>query len=222
MPEETPTTDNTDVGSLVTDNLPGDNGGETPTGDTLATETPVTNDKPKEGADNVDGTDPNKKDEPKTDGAPDNYEDFKLPETFKVQDESMTEFKTFAKAHNLSQKDAQALVDLQTKVFSDGIKNIQKQWQETQTAWRDEVKADKEIGGDNYNEALSVAKTVVDVFGNDKFKKAVESTGMGNHPEFIRFLYNIGKEFADDEVLAGGAGPRPALNPAKVLYPDMN
>lgn len=216
--DENQTTDSTENGSLVTSDLPED----TNTTQVDTTKEAVTAEPTKEtSAENVTDKDP-EKDASKPEAAPEKYEDFKLPDGMSVHEPTMQDFKTFAKEHQLSQKDAQALVDMQAKVYGEGLKQIQEQWTKTQAEWRDEVKADKDIGGDKFNATLSVAKNVVDVFGNDKFKRAVESTGMGNHPEFIRFLYNIGKEFADDDVLTTGENAKPAISPAKVLFPNMN
>jgi hypothetical protein len=60
------------------------------------------------------------------------------------------------------------------------------------TAWENEAKADKEIGGAKYDENLAVARRALDAWGSDGLKAALDQSGLGSHPEMIRLLVKAG------------------------------
>ena len=146
------------------------------------------------------------------------YTDFTLPEGFHAEEGLMGEFKEVAKELNLSQENAQKLVDLQTKFTLAQAEN----WETVKSDWVKAAKTDKEVGGVKWDENVATARQALDQFGTDELKAALDSTGVGNHPEFIRFAYRIGKALKEDGVLSGAnkdMGPKDA---SKILFPNMN
>src|SRR5574341_1451952 len=142
--------------------------------------------KEKEGANKVEGdnkVDPNTKVD-----QPVEYKDFKLPEGFEADTEVLTNFKTLAKEYKLTQEQAQKLVDLQAELATRQSTVTEKQWTDVQKGWRDSATSDKEYGGKEFAANISVAKKALDKYGTPELKQAIELTGMGNHPEFIRLL----------------------------------
>ncbi len=160
-------------------------------------------------------------DESKDEGAPETYEDFNLPEGFESDKELMDEFKVLAKEENWSQEKAQKLVDLQNKAMTRAGDTLKQRWNDTQKEWRESTENDKTFGGDKLDESLVFAKSAIKKFGNDAFSEMLESTGMGNHPEVVRFLYKIGKSISEDDIMAGRAAASGPKDPAKILFPDM-
>lgn len=156
-----------------------------------------------------------------SEGAPDKYEDFTLPEGYEPDVDTLDSFKDFAKSKNLSQDEAQQLIDLQTKNLEDNFTKLQDEWKNIQKEWREDSEKDKEFGGTAFNENLGLAKKALDEFGNKELAEALEVTGMGNHPELIRFLVNVGKKMAEDGVLRSGADQRGDKTPAEILFPGM-
>jgi hypothetical protein len=159
------------------------------------------------------------KDEGKSD---DEYGDFKLPEGVELDKEAVTEFKTLAKELELPKESAQKLVDLQAKLMTKAGENMTEAWAKIQTEWRDKAQADKEYGGKNFKDNVGLAQKAIKAFGSKEFSEALESTGMGNHPELIRFLVKVGKEIGEDGVMNNGnkAGGE-KKDAASILYPDM-
>lgn len=137
-------------------------------------------------------------------GAPDKYEDFTLPEGMEpVQGETMDKFKAFAKEKNLSQKDAQALVDMQTglmqQVAKDSLAAWNKDFQTMRAGWLTKAKADPEIGGTKYDETVADSKAFIKAFNPSKeFQQMLIMTGVGDHPEFMRLTAKAGKALKDD------------------------
>jgi len=160
-------------------------------------------------------------DESKDEGAPETYSDFTLSEGIAADKEAMDEFKTLAKEENWSQEKAQKLVDLQNKAMIRAGDTLKQRWHDTQKEWRDSTENDKAFGGDKLDESLVFAKSAIKKFGNDAFSEMLESTGMGNHPEIVRFLYKIGKSISEDDIMAGRAASSGSKDPAKTLFPNM-
>ena len=53
-----------------------------------------------------------------------------------------------------------------------------------------------------------------------KFNEMLDSSGLGNHPEMIRFLHRVGKAISEDSVVVGGTTTSQLTREA-VLYPSM-
>ena len=72
--------------------------------------------------------------------------------------------------------------------------------------WENEAKADKDIGGDAFDANLAVAKKAIDAFGSDGLKAVLNESGLGSHPEVIKFAVKAGKALADAPVIKTGDG----------------
>jgi hypothetical protein len=172
----------------------------------------------------TDGKDTNEAEskEPAKQTAPEKYEDFKIPEGVVVDTEVKESIKTVAKELNLSQEQAQKLADLaaeRSKVM--GAKQAEV-LQKARTDWGEAAKTDKEFGGDKLTENLSVAKKGLDTFGTPELRKVLNESGLGNHPEFIRFFYRAGKAISEDRFIPSGSGaPKGSRDAAKNLYPNQ-
>jgi len=153
--------------------------------------------------------------------APAEYKDFKLPEGVEADAEVLASFKAEAKALKLTQEQAQKLVDMQTSLAAKQSKTAHDAWTDVQKDWVEKAKSDKEYGGQAFNDNLALAKKAMDKFASPEFKQAMDLTGMGNHPELIRLLVNVGKHFKEDGVMKSGTESAGTKDPAKVLFPNM-
>lgn len=155
-------------------------------------------------------------------GAPEEYEDFKAPEGVELNGEVIDAFKPLAKELGLSQEQAQKLVDFQVEQAKAHEASVSDYFGNLMTEWQTAVKNDKEIGGQAYDGAIADAKHALNAFGTAELKEALETTGMGNHPEFVRFFARMGKAIKEDGIRVGGTqrsdGPR---DPASILYPNQ-
>jgi hypothetical protein len=152
------------------------------------------------------------KNDGKADDAPPVY-DFKAPEGVELDATAVDRFKTVAGELKLPAESAQKVVDLYADIRKAEAEAFANQVQ----AWGDEVKADKELGGDKLAENLAVAKKAVDAFGSDEIRSLLDSTGMGNHPAVVRMMVKIGKAISEDGFVKG-APP----TPAKSFYDNSN
>ena len=158
----------------------------------------------------------------KSDGAPESYKDFTFSKDLELDDELMTQAKTVFKELNLTQEQAQQLVDFESNVKSEEMQRQQEAWDELQGTWKNASENDKEFGGDGLDANLAIAKQGRDAFGDKEFNEMLEVTGVGNHPEMIRFLFKIGKLVSEDKILQGGGSPSGSMTQAERLFPDMN
>lgn len=148
----------------------------------------------------------------KTDGegeelTPESYGDFALPDGFEPIPEIMDEFKAYAAAHKIDKAEAQKLVDLQVK-----LKQVEMQRAAaTVQQWATDARADKEIGGADFDKNLGAARAALSAFGNPELLQLLDQTGLGNHKAVIGAFVRIGKAMAEDGRIAsagGGSAPR--------------
>ncbi|MEC3731832.1 peptidase [Escherichia coli] len=156
-----------------------------------------------------------KKDDDKPEGAPEKYE-FQVAEGVELDTEALKEFEPVAREMNLTNEQAQKLVDVYPKILA-GVQQRQVEaWQQTTEQWAADVKADKEIGGDKLPSNLSAAQRALDQFGTPELKTYLNDTGLGNHPDLVKAFVKIGKAMSEDGMVTGGNdGQRSA---AEVLY----
>jgi hypothetical protein len=164
-----------------------------------------------------------KNDPSKTEATPGEYKDFTLPEGFTIDEDTMKVFKELAKEDKLSQDKAQKYIDVHAKLAQKLYDNQVEAWRTMQKEWRTKSQEDKEIGGTEFNSNVSLAKKALEKFGTKEFKEVIETTGMGNHPELIRFLYRVGKTISEDKLTNDGkVSDSNSKDYAKILFPNMN
>ncbi len=157
------------------------------------------------------------------DGAPDEYTDFSMPEGMDIDKAALAEFAPVAKELNLTQDQAQKLVDIQAKAVQDSVKAQSDAWAETKKTWEAEVKADKEIGGDNFDEKVASAKIALDKIGTPELRNLLNATGIGSNVELIRAFSKVGDMIKDDTMHFGGASNSgEKKSAAQILFPDLD
>ncbi len=158
-----------------------------------------------------------KEDEEKP-SAPDEYEDFTLPEGYEANEAELGEFKTLAKDFNLSQDQAQSLIDFEAKRMQDQASQLAKTWHDQVGGWLDDAKADKEIGGREWNGTLRYANAFVNKFGSEGLREVMEQVGLGNHPEVLRAFAKAGRAISDDEIESGKGPAAAPKTAAELIY----
>lgn len=165
-------------------------------------------------------------------GAPEKYE-FKAPEGSQLDETVVAEFSTVAKELGLSQDAAQKVIDkLAPTIAKQNAQALTQAIESATTAWAEATRADKEIGGEKFEENLAVAKKALDRFGSPELRKLLGKfdpkdnpggTGLGNNPEVIRFFMKAGKAISEDKFVPGGTAPsKGERNAAKSLYPNQS
>ena len=149
-------------------------------------------------------------------GAPEEYENFKFPEGYQADEKLVEGAKAIFKEVNLSQDQAQKIIDFNTKQ----VQEANEAWAATNKEWVQSVKADVELGGGKFKETVEAARKATDHFGTDELKKVLNESGLGNHPEVVRMFAKVGKLIGEDGV-ATGVATAGAESAAARMYPTM-
>lgn len=156
-------------------------------------------------------------------GAPETYEEFKMPEGIQIDAKALESFTPIAKELNLTQDQAQKLVD----VYAQQVEALHaaqvQQMVETRRGWREQVENDQEIGGAKVNENVGQAIMALSRYATPELRQALEESGLGDHPEMVRFCYRVGKALAEDQMPTGNTPvPERKKSAAELLYPNQS
>lgn len=185
------------------------------TDSTGATTTTTTGNEPQdagaktEGATGEQGKDGAKADE--------TYE-YQLPEGMALDKSAADSLTAFAKEQGIKPAEAQKLAAI-------GAQMVQRQQEahaQTVSTWIEQVKTDKEIGGDKFDATLATSRAAMETFGTPELKDVLNATGLGNHPALVKFFYQVGKRVSQDEHVNGNGSPNAGeKDPAKIMFPTM-
>lgn len=196
------------------------------------TSTPTSETKP---ADQPDGSKPaaeGDKTDNKTPAVPDKYE-FKAPEGLTFDPKAIEAATPIFKELGLTQDAAQKLVEFAAKREADLTKTNLDTAEKMRSDWRNEIKADKEIGGKLPEVQAIFSKAVDATLGPDlgkEFKAALDLTGAGDHPAIVKGLYKWAQSVTEGTHVSGngpskhgqssnGRDQRPS--PAAAMYPNL-
>ena len=155
-------------------------------------------------------------------GAPESYE-WTVPEGFEgeMDQASIEAFEPIARELNLSQDQANQLVKLQTEAVQRHAEALQTAHAEQMQQWQDELKNDTEFGGANYDTNVKLAQKAVQTLNMPELVEALNQTGMGNHPAFVKAFAQIGKSVSEDGFVLGNQSTAPK-SAADVMYGTEN
>lgn len=147
---------------------------------------------------------------PAAPAAPVPYQPFAVPEGVTLNADLTAEFSAVAQDLKLPQEAAQ-------RVLNVGIKMRQK-WGEEQTAalstardgWKTTAKSDQEIGGEKFDSNVAIAGNVFKTFGTPALKQLLEDSGLGDHPEMVRWARRVAAAVGEDRFIGGQAPKTPA------------
>lgn len=122
------------------------------------------------------------------------YSKIELADGLTMDQLALDEYIPVFKELNLNAEQAKKLVD----IYANQQLKAADEYQKTITAWENAARADKEYGGDKLNESLSIATGALEKFGTPELKQVLNESGLGNHPEVIRFMKRVGDAIRED------------------------
>ena len=137
---------------------------------------------------------------------------FKQEYGFSAEDN--TKITDIFKKAKLSQEQADILLN----AYHGDITNLGQQFDnELQTAivnqrntWANQVKADSELGGQNFaNTKLNIGR-VMQQFGTPELKNFLNESGLGYNPDFVRFMNKVGTMIGNDTNFINSQGAIPS------------
>lgn len=154
-------------------------------------------------------------------------EDFHVdvPEGVEVDTRLMDSFTAAAKDLGLQSAQAQKLVDAYAAAQAANAEAAEAQWQQQQAEWQQQLKADKDVGGQAFERNIQMANQALSRFGGAELVQLLQSTGLSNHPGFVKFAVSVGKAMADDTARGGRGTSTDAAQTEearlRALYPTM-
>ena len=140
----------------------------------------------------------------KANSAPEKYDAFNFGEGQEVKPEHVESFSALARELNLSQANAQKLVDYQSKLMQEAGAAQEEQRANLVKTWTEASNTDKEFGGEKLAENLAVANKALQQFGTPELIEFFKTTGLANHPELVRVFTRVGKALGEDGHINGG------------------
>jgi len=151
--------------------------------------------------------------------APEQYEEFTLPEGFQKDGPLLEAFTPLAKEANLPQDMAQKFVDMGAKLVADTQAAQMKAWEGVVNEWTGKIKADTEFGGAKLKESTGYAVKALKQFADPETRKYLDDSRLANHPGLFKMLVRMGKTVSEDKLFEGGSA-QATSDPAKNLYPN--
>jgi len=174
-----------------------------------------------------DPADPDAPKEPDAPTVPESYE-LTAPEGMTIDPDLLAEATPIFKEAGLTNDQANAILpvakSLMTKTQDATVQSMIDAGNQQRKAWLDAAKADEQIGGNKWDASLDSAATALDALGypeGSDFRKTLNETGFGNHPEMIRIFARLGSMVGEDgDFVRPDAGAQVKPSREEVLYPN--
>lgn len=138
-----------------------------------------------------------------------------MPEGVEIPEADLANFKAILSDDKMKPEErGQALLEMHAKALKAAGEQPLQLWFDTQVKWQGEVKADKELGGTNFDVTrANMAKAVSEVMGADAAAtfEALKFTGAANHPAIVRLVARFSKAYVEGTPV-GGAAPGSVAN----------
>lgn len=165
-----------------------------------------------------------KEGETPTEGAPEQYEAFQLPEGYSLDGERLEMAVSTFKELNLPQAAAQRLVDAYCKADAENgeARNVLLGEARTQQIEEWGTQAREQLG-DRFDQAVSNAAFAASLVQDPAVVDAMEQQGWGNHPAMLKMLDFFGAKFRESGMdgVGGGRGGGAEKPLANRMYPNM-
>lgn len=143
---------------------------------------------------------------------------FKIPEDSILSDKDIEDVRSFAADKKLTVDQAQDVLEQRSRAVTKFHVDQQNFYKETVKGWETELRKDKEIGGDKYNETMTLTRELIDKHADAKTKAEIEQSGYINHPGFVRFLHKIAKAGKNDSFVNGNSQRTEILPTKDIMY----
>lgn len=157
---------------------------------------------------------------------PEKYEFSNLPEGYTLDEAQLGEWSGVFKELGLTQEQAQKLVAMDAKRFTSAnspeaqhaaaveARNSQV------SLWESSLKQDKELGGAKFEATVGVAQKAMADFGTPELKTMLKESGLGSHPEVVRFFHKVGKELSEGQLHRTTTASPAERSLAERMYPN--
>lgn len=146
----------------------------------------------------------------------------KLPEKYALRRAALEEIAKNAKEHQLDSEQAQLAFESAEAAVLDQQTADKEMLKQSREAWLNQLKSDPELGGTNFPRTMENVRRVMTQYASPKLMKDLNDTGLGNHPELVRFVNAIAKRMGNDTFVAGTRAPAASKKSIEeTWYPNM-
>lgn len=135
---------------------------------------------------------------------PEAYSFSNLPDGYSISDEQLAAFSPVLKELGLTQEQADKLVafDVQRSLAAQEASQQQAvEFRNKQVGeWETALRGDAEFGGANFDANVAVAKQALEAYGTPELSAMLSESGLGTHPEVVRFFHKVGKELGEGKL----------------------
>src|SRR5216684_2026481 len=160
---------------------------------------------------------------PDAESAPEKYTDFKVPEGFKFDPEALTEATATFKELNLTQDQAQKLIDTYSKVGREATEAPYRAWANLQKELMSDI-TDR-FGSKSEAVRTDISKAIDSALPPSlarAFRGALDLTGAGSNPDVVEALSIMFKPFVEGGSLKpGGTSPEANKAPGSPVRPSV-
>ncbi len=138
-----------------------------------------------------------------------------------LDDSALDAVKEFAKANDIPEKAAQAMLERDEAAATSRVEQQQADLDASVADWTKKIEGHPEYGGDKLEAATLIAIRPLKKFGGEEIDAFLEKTGFSNHPAVFDYHYKIGQAMGDDNFVKGGQPPAGPKTPtAHRMYPN--
>lgn len=135
-----------------------------------------------------------------------------------LTDADKERIESFTKDQGLSKEAGQKLAQHINDDRMEYVEGLKTQMAEKVQDWAEQVKSDKELGGEKYDQSVSLARTALNKFGSESLLEQLDLTGFGSNPEVVRIFARIGKAIGPDDLIRGGGSSKVEKSMEDVFY----
>ena len=154
---------------------------------------------------------------PGTDDKPVDYSLARSEES-KLSEDDVKGIEAFAKDKGLNKEAAESLLKSQGDLVDSYAQSQADQFKTTQENWSQELKDDKDFGGEKLEQTAKNAQLAAERFMSEDFREMLEKSGFGNHPGYIKAWAKVGAAMADDTFVHGKSNNTTPLSMAETFY----
>lgn len=155
-----------------------------------------------------------------TEGDSSSYADFEMPEGMDVDKGLVDRFTPLLKEVKADQETAQKFASAMAEQVKANEQAQIDAFSQQVEQWGNEVKADKELGGDNFEKTSGIALETVKKFGSPEVLDLMTDFGIGNNIHMVRMMYKIGLATMEDNPGNTNRSPSQTLDRESIMYPN--
>jgi hypothetical protein len=146
----------------------------------------------------------------------------KLPDDAFIDEKHVQAVSEYAKELKLTNEQAQKLIERDNTLLSSYVESQKQMLEQKTQSWVNELKTDKEFGGEAFTKNTELARRALDRFAPQELKQFLNETGFGNNPLLVKTFHKIGLAMSDDEFVTTGTQPSAPKPIEEVFYGSTN